>query len=100
MHGGPDIAILCAVEKPGASDNRYELLTGKSRASSGLSRETILERHLNYARRRVREEADAAATATYLAATLTLVDLAIAYAKRSRGQAFLLQKFYRSIAIC
>lgn len=45
----------------------------------------ILARDLTYARRRVREEADAAATASSLAATLIHVDLAIAYAKRCGG---------------
>lgn len=45
----------------------------------------VQERDRNYARRRVREEADAAATAGSMAATLIHVDLAIAYAKRCAG---------------
>lgn len=42
----------------------------------------MLKPDFNHARRRVREEAEAAANATCLAATLIHVNLAIAYAKR------------------
>ena len=52
---------------------------------SRLEKSRIVERDLNYARRRVREEANAAAAAGSLAATLIHVDLAIAYAKRCAG---------------
>ena len=52
---------------------------------SSPEKSLIPERNLNYARGRVREEAEAATTAGSLAATLIHVNLAIAYAKRCGG---------------